>query len=78
MQQPALLNQTKEAQPGVSLSSVRRPKLSLETIRKMMCLQRRTRSGKEAALNHPRPSSLLFPSLLQGTLSYACLHASTY
>lgn len=42
-----------------------------------MCLQRLTRWEKEAAVNHPRPSSLPFPSLLQGTLSL-CMHARVY
>lgn len=53
-----------------SLSSVAGPKLSLETIRRMMCLQRRRRLGKEAALNHLRPTSLAFLSLFQDTPSH--------
>lgn len=41
-----------------------------------MCLQRLTRLGNEASLNHPRPSSLPFPLLLQGTLAYVCVRIS--
>lgn len=55
----------------LSLLSVAGPKLSLETIRKMMCLWRRRRLGKEAPLNHLRPTSLAFLSLLRGALAYA-------
>lgn len=68
---PSWTRQRKSSWASLSLSSVAGPKLSLETIRKMMCLQRHGCPGKEAALNHLRPTSLAFLSLLRETLAYA-------